>query len=129
MRTMRFRDFLPESHHTYTAEEVIRHIQETTPSFSDVPDYFIEKVKKSGSTFRLRRVKILELLRDDKALRDYAVSGEERYGEGEEQEAMPPREELFTPIVIFQGEVIDGYSRTATLYREGAEEIDAYVSE
>jgi hypothetical protein len=42
---------------------------------------------------------------------------------------MPPREELFTPIVIFQGEVIDGYSRTATLYREGAEVIDAYVSE
>jgi hypothetical protein len=126
MRTLNFKEFLNESHHNYSADEIIDHIKKNTPFSSDIPDYFIEKIKDSKKTFRRRRVKILEIIAKDKHLRDYVISKEKRY---DDEDDMPPREALTIPIVIFKGEVFDGYSRISTLYHEGETEIDAFVAE
>ncbi len=126
MKLLSYDNFLNES--ILTANDVINYITRITPSESDVPDYFFSLIKKSGKNFTEKRVKISDLLKADDSLREYVESGEERYGEDSDSEHEPHYEDLDLPIVIFDGEVIDGYNRTATKHRAGEEYIDAYVS-
>jgi disulfide oxidoreductase YuzD len=112
-----------------SAKEICDYIVELTPSDSDVPDYFIDQVKKSGKRFYLETVNIEDLLKKDKSLEEYVKSGEVRYGEDGDSELEPYDDELDYPIVIFKGEVVDGYSRTSTLYKRGVKTIKAYISE
>jgi hypothetical protein len=120
-----FTDFLNESR-VLTHREIIQYITDITPDVHDVPDYFFELITKSGKRFRRERVKIEDLVMKDESLREYVMSGESRYIDDEDYE--PHSEDIYLPIVIFNGEVIDGYNRTAEHYRMGSEYIDAYVS-
>jgi hypothetical protein len=122
-----FTDFLNESE-ILNYKEIINYITKITPDESDVPDYFFDQIKKSGKKFELKRVKIEDILKKDESLREYVMSGEVRYGEDGESEHEPYPEDIHQPIVIFNGEVVDGYSRTAEHYRMGEDFIDAYVS-
>jgi len=131
-KSMRFKNFqrwVANESTSMSAKEVCDYIAELTPSDSDVPDYFIDQVKKSGKRFHLETVNIEELLKKDKSLAEYVKSGEIRYGEDGESDLEPYDDELDYPIVIFKGEVIDGYSRTSTLYSRGVKTIKAYISE
>ena len=56
------------------------------------------------------------------------MGGEKRYGEGGESMHEPHHKDLYFPIVIFDGEVIDGYNRTSVHYHDGVKFIEAYVS-
>jgi hypothetical protein len=78
--------------------------------------------------FRKERVSIEEILKKDLDLKDYVMSGEERYGEQGESEHEPHWEELDNPVVIFKDTVVDGYSRISTKYHSGEKFVDAYVS-
>lgn len=111
-----------------TAEEINDYLREITPEDSDVPDYSMEQIKKSGKKFELKTIEIPTLLQGDPSLREYVMSGEERYGEEGESDYEPHEDELDTPIVVFNGEVVDGYSRTSTLYHRGVTKIKAWVS-
>ena len=122
-----YEDFLNESE-ILNYKEVISYITQITPEESDVPDYFFEQIRKSGKKFELKRVKIEDLLKKDKSLEEYVMSGEIRYGEGGESDYEPYPEDIHQPIVVFNDEVVDGYNRTAEHYRMGEEHIDAYVS-
>ena len=119
-----FEAFLNESY--YSAKEIADYIKEIsdTPE-TDIPDYYIDIIKKAKAKFELKRVKIKDLLANDKSLEEYVLSGEDRY---EDSYYEPSWEELENPIVVYKGEVIDGYNRTGVKYRDGEEEIDAYVS-
>jgi hypothetical protein len=119
-----FDDFLNEN--IYSASDIVSYIKNIsdTPE-TDIPDYYIDIIKKNNVKFELKTVKIKDLLAKDKSLEEYVLSGEDRY---ENSDYEPSYDELSNPIVIYRGEVIDGYNRTGALYRSGEEEIEAYVS-
>jgi hypothetical protein len=121
-----FENYVNEAYKT--ADQINRYMSEVTPDESDVPDYFMSLIKKSGKKFELKTVKIKDLLDADKSLEEYVLSGEIRYGENGESEYEPFEDELDNPIVIFNGEVVDGYSRTSTLYHRDVKTIQAWVS-
>ena len=112
----------------FTAQDIISYITHITPEDSDVPDYFFQLIRKSNKKFEEKKLRIEDLLKSDSSLREYVESGEERYGDQGESDYEPHPSDIDNPIVVFKGEVIDGYSRTATKYRAGEEYIDAYVS-
>lgn len=118
-----------ESMDIMTAKEIADYISRITPNSSDVPDYFLTQVLKSEKTFKLQKISIEDLLASDPSLAEYVESGEERYGDEEENEYQPSPNELDNPIVVFDGEVIDGYSRVATHYQNGEDLIYGYVSQ
>jgi hypothetical protein len=119
-----FEDFLNEN--IYSARDIELYIKDIsdTPE-TDIPDYYIDIIKKNNVKFELKTVKIKDLLAKDKSLEEYVLSGEDRY---ENSDYEPSYDELNNPIVIYRGEVIDGYNRTGQLYRAGESDIDAYVS-
>lgn len=126
-----FQEFVGEAYgdpQKMSAKLVAEYIADITPEESDVPDYFISQIKKSGKTFELKRVRIQDLLDSDPSLKEYVDSKEERYGENGESDHEPDPDDLNYPIVIFNGEVVDGYNRTSVHYHSGEEFIEAYVS-
>lgn len=124
-----YTSLMEESVNIMTAEEIADYISGITPNSSDVPDFFIKQVLKSEKTFKLQKISIEDLLASDPSLAEYVESGEERYGDEEENEYQPSPNELNNPIVVFNGEVIDGYSRVATHYQNGEDLIYGYVSQ
>lgn len=119
-----FEQFLNEQ--IYTAKEICDYMTEIsdTPE-TDIPDYYMDVIKNANAKFELKTLKIDDLLAQDESLKEYVMSGEDRY---EDSDYEPSWEELQNPIVVYKGEVIDGYNRTGVLYRSGEKEIQAYVS-
>ena len=120
----RFEEFLNEET-TYSAKEMISYIKGLETPENDVPDYYFDLIKKANAKFVIKTVNIEELLKQDKSLKEYVDSKEDRY---EDSEYPPLEDELRNPIVIFNGEVIDGYNRTSKSYHNGEKTIEAYVS-
>jgi hypothetical protein len=124
-----FEEFITESGNTRSARDIINYVKDLTPSDSDHPDYFLSLVKKSGKSFVLKTLKVKDVIKMDQDVKSYVKSGEVRYGEYGESDLVPGDDDLDNPIVIFNGEVIDGYSRISTHYRKGIDNINAWVSE
>jgi len=122
-----FEQFISEGE-TMTSTEIVQYLHDITPDESDVPDYYIDKVKKSNDEFILKKVKISDLLKKDKSLKEYVMSGEDRYGDDREGDYIPYQDEVFQAIVVFNNEVIDGYSRTAALHKSGDKYIQAWTN-
>jgi len=110
----------------YSYKEIIQYIIDIsdTPE-TDIPDYYIDMIKKEKPVFTKQTLKFEDLFKQDKSYEEYVKSGEDRY---EESEYEPSWEELEQPIVIFNGEVIDGYNRSSTKWKAGEKEIEAFVS-
>jgi hypothetical protein len=108
-------------------EQIVDYIKRITPSDSDVPDYSIKQILKYKKPFIKKKVNIEDLLVNDKSLKSYVDSKEDRYG-GEESDYVPYPEELDNPIVIFKNKVVDGYSRVAKHIELGEKQIFAYIS-
>jgi len=124
-----FEEFITESGNIRSARDIINYVKDLTPSDSDHPDYFLSLVKKSGKSFVLKTLKVKDVIKMDQDVKSYVKSGEDRYGEDGESDFVPGDDDLDNPIVIFNGEVIDGYSRISTHYRKGIDNINAWVSE
>jgi hypothetical protein len=124
-----FQSFVGESSsNEFSPQDIVNYITAITPDESDVPDFFFKQIKSSGKHFTLKRVKIEDLLKADPSLKEYVDSGEERYGENGESDFEPDPDDLDNPIVVFNGEVVDGYNRVSVHHRMGEEYIAAYVS-
>ena len=121
---IKFEEFLNESD-IFTAKDIISYITDLETPENDIPDYYFDLIKKANTKFELRTVNIEDLLRRDASLKEYIDSKEDRY---ENSEYPPHEDDLSNPIVIFNGEVIDGYNRTSKNYRNGEKTVDAYVS-
>lgn len=67
-------------------------------------------------------MKISDIIEKDLDVKEYVLSNYQRY---EDDEVEDVREH---PIVIFNEEVYDGYSRLSKLYNEGEEYVYAYVN-
>lgn len=123
-KILAFQDFLNENQ-IYTAKDIIEYVTDLETPENDVPDYYFDLMKRAKAKFELKTVNIEDLLKQDASLKEYVDSKEDRYEDSE----YPPREDdLSNPIVIFNGEVIDGYNRTSKNYHNGEKTIDAYVS-
>jgi hypothetical protein len=120
----RFEEFLNESD-IFTAKDIVSYITDLETPENDVPDYYFDLIKKANAKFELKTVNIEDLLKQDASLKEYVDSKEDRY---EDSEYPPHEDELSNPIVIFNGEVIDGYNRTSKNYHNGEKTIEAYVS-
>lgn len=111
-----------------STDEIIDYITSITPENSNIPNYFFTIMKKANKDFELKTVSIKDILKRDSDVKDYIDSGEERYGDDTESDYQPHWEDIDLPIVIFNNEVIDGYSRLSTKYRNGEKTILAWVS-
>ena len=121
---IKFEEFLNESD-IFTAKDIISYITDLETPENDIPDYYFDLIKKANTKFELKTVNIEDLLRRDASLKEYVDSKEDRY---ENSEYPPHEDDLSNPIVIFNGEVIDGYNRTSKNYHNGEKTIEAYVS-
>lgn len=123
---MRIMTFLEHSSNRLSSEEIIDYIKKVSDNpVTTIPDHFLTLIEREGCDFELRRLSIEELLESDEDLREYVENDEDRY---EEEDYVPHYSEIDNPIVILNGEVIDGYNRTLVKYQSGEEFIDAYVS-
>lgn len=131
MKLHTYDEFLEEneSGNVLTAQEIVNYITDITPNDSDVPDFFFSQIKKSKKKFIKTKVLIEDILKNDASLKEYVESGEERYGENGDSDIEPDIDDLDLPIVIFNGEVVDGYNRTSVHYHNGDKHIEAYVSQ
>lgn len=123
---MRIMTFLEHSSNRLSSEEIIDYIKKVSDNpVTTIPDHFLTLVESEGRDFELTKLSIEELLESDEDLREYVENDEDRY---EEEDYVPHYSEIDNPIVILNGEVIDGYNRTLVKYQSGEEFIDAYVS-
>jgi len=111
---------------TKSSPEIVEYIKFITPEESDIPDYFIQLILADNSTFTLKNIRIDTILDNDPGAKEYVLSEEERYDE--ESEYQPTHEELYHPIVIFNNEVYDGFSRLSHFYHSGEKTIETYTN-
>ena len=110
----------------YSHEDIIQHITNISDRpGTDVPDYYFELLRKAKPNFERKELNIQDILQMDPSVAEYVNSGEDRY---EDEDEYPDRDELYFPIVIWNNEVIDGYNRLSTLYKQGEKTVTAYVS-
>jgi glutaredoxin len=123
---MRIMTFLEHSSNRLSSEEIIDYIKTVSDNpVTTIPHHFLTLIEREGRDFELRRLSIENLLESDPDLREYVENDEDRY---EEEDYVPHYSEIDNPIVILNGEVIDGYNRTLVKYQSREEFIDAYVS-
>ncbi len=112
----------------YSHEDIIQHITNISDRpGTDVPDYYFELLRKAKPNFIRQQLNIKDILQMDAAVAEYVNGGEDRYEDFDEDE-YPDNDDLYFPIVIWKNEVIDGYNRLSTLYKQGEKTITAYVS-
>lgn len=121
MNIFSFNDFNLLEYNKYTGEEVADYIEEITPDDSDIPDYFIDTYIKPNDNWILTNIKLKDLLKDN-TFRHYYKSGEVRYEDDEYSE-----DDLSQPLVIFKGNLLDGYSRASVMLRRGDKITRAFI--
>jgi hypothetical protein len=110
--------------HFMTSEEIANYIEQCTPDETDIPHYFIEQALQSKKKFYLKDVIIEDLLDKDESLNDYVNSDQDRYNEDDNL----PYDSAYTPIVILDDQVLDGYSRIKELIKRKETKASAYVA-
>ena len=113
--------FVNESN-TYSGKEVAQHIKDITPEESDIPDYFINKYIKPNNGWKIEQVDLKKLLKTDKDFAEYYKSGDIRYEDDEVSEW-----DLDQELVVYKGELLDGYSRASAMLRRGDRKANAFV--
>ena len=108
---------------SWTGQEVADHIRYITPEESDMPDYFIDKYILPNDGWQNKPIKLKNLLKD-KDFKEYYKSGEERYDEYEVS-----GDDLYQELVVYKGQLLDGYSRAARMLRNGEKTAGAFVIE
>ena len=108
---------------TFTGKEVADHIEYITPEESDIPDYFINKYILPNNGWKNKPIKLKDLLKD-RDFKEYYKSGEERYDEYEVS-----GDDLYQELVVYKGQLLDGYSRAARMLRNGEKTAAAFVLE
>jgi hypothetical protein len=107
---------------TFSGEMVWNHIKSITPNEDDIPWGFKSKIKNAQFT-NVNDFNLDTLLHTDPDFREYYESGDERYSD---EDDIDPSD-IDNEIVVVNGELLDGYSRAATLLRRGAETTNAFV--
>ena len=109
------------SEQTFMGNFVWNHVKDITPDEDDVPWGFKDKIRTSEFE-NVPNFNLESLLETDPDFREYYESDDVRY----EEDEMNPRD-IELEIVVVNGELLDGYSRAATLLRNGQKTTNAFV--
>jgi hypothetical protein len=105
-----------------SGKDVWKHIKSITPNPNDIPTGFQPKIInrkfKNVDDFNIK-----SLLNTDPDFLDYFNSNEQRYPEDD----VDPND-IYHEIIVMDGELLDGYSRTATLLRKNITTTNAFVA-
>lgn len=112
-----------ENDKIYTGSYVNNHIKNITPDPDNLPTYFMDKIIKNNKFKLVFNYPIENLLKTDKSFLEYYNGGDVRYDDEEVD-----RNSLYEPIVVVNGELLDGYSRVSRLLRNGETGTDAFVA-
>ena len=107
---------------TFSGEMVWNHIKSITPNENDIPWGFKNKIKNAQFT-NVSDFNLNTLLQTDPDFMEYYESGDVRYSD---EDDIDPSD-IDSEIVVVNGELLDGYSRAATLLRKGVETTNAFV--
>lgn len=116
-----FNEFILEST-SYAGSEIKQYVINITPNDSDIPDYFIKKYIEPNNNWKLKRINLRKLLKNDTSFAEYYNSGEIRYKDHEVHD-----DSLDNPLVVYKNELLDGYSRASALLRLGDDLAFAYT--
>lgn len=106
---------------TFMGNFVWNHVKDITPDEDDVPWGFKDKIRNAEFE-NVPNFNLESLLKTDPDFREYYESDDVRYAEDE----VDPRD-IELEIVVVDGELLDGYSRAATLLRNGEKTTNAFV--
>ena len=106
----------------YTGRQVAKFVKDITPSEIDIPHFFIDK-HILPNRFELKPVDLRDLLKTDKDFKEYYDNYSPRYEDNEVDS-----NDLSLPIVVHNGEILDGYSRSAENLIKDDYITKAYVS-
>lgn len=108
---------------TINGSRVWNHIVNITPEEDMIPNYFKKFIV--GRQFNhTTNFDVSSLLQTDPDFKEYYDSEHNRY---EDDEDIDPND-LNEPIVVVDGELLDGYSRATNILRYGTGVTDAYVA-
>lgn len=108
----------------YTCDHVADHISSITPRKSNIPWFYLKMIRNSGKKFVTKDVSIEGIIKKDVSLKEYVDGGKDRYPKSRSYEQ---EDELEAPIVIMDGEVLDGYNRILVKRRLGNKTIKAFI--
>jgi hypothetical protein len=108
---------------TFMGNHVWNHIKSITPDEDDIPWGFKDRIRNSEFE-NVDNFDLESLLQTDSDFKEYYESGDERYDY--EMDDIDPSD-IHNEIVVVDGELLDGYSRAATLLRNGEKTTNAFV--
>lgn len=111
-----------ESAESRKGSEIWKYVKDITPEKDNVPHGFKDKIIRRKFEY-VEKFDLKTLLRTDRDFKAYYDSKENRY----EYDDLPVRD-LSQPIVVVDGELLDGYSRSSQLLRNGSGETEAFVA-
>ena len=118
-----FEDYNAPGKTEYSGDEVAQHIIDITPGEHDVPDYFISEFIRPNK-FKREMINIRNLLTSDPEFKEYFDSGEVRY-----DDTAVNIQNLRNEIVVFNGKLLDGYSRVSKLLNAGDDYTWGFVND
>jgi hypothetical protein len=118
----RFDDYVLESAEVRKGSDIWKYVKDITPEKENIPDGFKDKISKRKFEY-VDKFDLKSLLKTDRDFKAYYDGKENRY----EYDDLPTRD-LLQPIVVVDGELLDGYSRSSQLLRKGNDEAEAFVA-
>jgi hypothetical protein len=123
----------------YHGTEVAQYMKDITPLEENKPTYYANMIR--GSYFQLTEIplkEVLDILKDDPGIMDYLEWYNPRYygsdfdgfyTHDDDSPADIEEQDLYNPIVIFDGILLDGYSRLSEhLHNSNKTSILAFIS-
>lgn len=117
-----FDDYVFEAAEVRKGSEIWKYVRDITPEKENIPHGFKDKISKRKYEY-VDKFDLRSLLKTDRDFKAYYDSKENRY----EYDDLPVRD-LLQPIVVVDGELLDGYSRSSQLLRSGDGEAEAFVA-
>ena len=105
----------------FSGEYVSNYVKEITPDKDDIPFFFINKYIRPNDGWKLVDIELSSLL-SDPSFSEYIESEYQRYDENESD-----YNDLYQPLVVYKGELLDGFNRASTLMRNGEISTQAFV--
>lgn len=123
MNIYRFKEFIKEKKsEIYGSGYVNRYIKDITDDKDRLPEWFMNVLVKPRK-FKIEKMRIDDVLKNDPDLYEYYIGGEQRY---DEDEVNP--DDLYNYVTIVDNVVVDGYNRISTLKRLGEEYVYGFVA-
>lgn len=111
-----------ERRETHTGKEVAQHIIDITPEEDNIPYFYINKYIIPNDGWAVEKIDLNNLLETDPSFKEYYESGEVRY---DDDDVNPDGIDNY--LVVYNGELLDGYSRATTKLNNGEAYAYAFV--